>query len=149
MITYFCDHCGGGHDPQTCTAIADRPVACAACLGHGRRKYGSGSTWRGGVGICAITEGLCDKCWGSGDADRPFTNLREMCDRYEERIATATLEKLVATKWSKASELTAVAAVLKSIGEGRTARGKLSFWGMRLCEAIAHVLDTAAKESVR
>lgn len=98
------------------------------------------------MGGSSITRGLCDVCWGSGNDQHPYANLREMCARYEQRIATATLEQLVATKWSKASELEAVAAVLKSIGEGRTARGKLTFWGMRLCESIASVLERAAKE---
>ena len=49
---------------------------CSACGGRGKRMYGSTSTWRGGIAGQAMTLGICDKCWGSGDADRPWLNLR-------------------------------------------------------------------------
>ncbi len=46
--------------------------ACDRCGGAGTRAYGSTSTWRGGIGGQMITNGVCDKCWGSGDKDRPW-----------------------------------------------------------------------------
>ncbi len=51
---------------------------CKTCGGSGTRAYGSTSTWRGGVGGQAITSGVCDTCWGSGDAYRPWPSRRKM-----------------------------------------------------------------------
>ena len=56
-------------------------VACAACGGTGQRSYGSTATWRGGCGGQAITQDVCDRCWGTGDANRHGANLRELTAR--------------------------------------------------------------------
>lgn len=58
---------------------------CSACSGVGLYTYGNTSTWRGGIGGQAMTLGICDKCWGSGDADHPWTNLREIAALTAER----------------------------------------------------------------
>ncbi len=50
---------------------------CPACNGAGSKTYGSTSTWRGGIGGAAMTVGVCDKCWGSGDKNHPGINLRQ------------------------------------------------------------------------
>jgi hypothetical protein len=57
-------------------SIGDYP--CKLCTGTGVRTYGSTATWRGGIGGQAMTPGVCDCCWGSGDAERPWINLREL-----------------------------------------------------------------------
>ncbi len=49
---------------------------CPACGGSGYVVYGSTATWRGGVGGQALTEGVCDKCWGSGNRHRPWPSHR-------------------------------------------------------------------------
>ena len=41
--------------------------ACTRCNGLGTITYGSGSTWRGGVGGAVMTIDVCNHCWGSGD----------------------------------------------------------------------------------
>lgn len=51
---------------------------CKHCVGLGVQTYGSTATWRGGVGGAAMTVGVCDKCWGSGDADRPWQSWRKL-----------------------------------------------------------------------
>jgi len=51
---------------------------CGRCGGFGTRTYGSGSTWRGGPAGQVCTLDVCDKCWGSGDAERPGANLRAL-----------------------------------------------------------------------
>lgn len=51
-------------------------VVCSECHGSGVKTYPSTSTWRGGIGGCAITSDVCDKCWGSGTTNRPGVNLR-------------------------------------------------------------------------
>ena len=53
-------------------------VACNACLGRGVQTYGSTATWGGGIGGQAMTEGVCDTCWGSGRCDRTGVNLRTL-----------------------------------------------------------------------
>lgn len=50
--------------------------ACTRCLGVGVKSYGSTATWHGGVGGQSITSDVCDACWGSGDSERPWLNLR-------------------------------------------------------------------------
>lgn len=52
--------------------------ACPTCGGAGSRSYPSSAGWMGGAGGQAITSGVCDKCWGSGDASRPWLNLRTL-----------------------------------------------------------------------
>ncbi len=54
---------------------------CIRCKGSGQRLYSSTTTWRGGIGGCAMTTGVCDKCWGSGDEKNPGENLREKRDK--------------------------------------------------------------------
>ena len=49
---------------------------CTTCGGTGKKVYASTSTWRGGIGGAAMTEDVCDKCWGSGDELAPGTDLR-------------------------------------------------------------------------
>lgn len=67
---------------------------CRVCSGSGVRNYGSTATWRGGMGGQAFTADVCDECWGSGDATRPWTNLRKLRDEERERIAKAAGELL-------------------------------------------------------
>lgn len=49
---------------------------CKKCSGSGVVSYGSTSTWRGGIGGQMMTNGICDKCWGSGNENNPWLNLR-------------------------------------------------------------------------
>lgn len=51
---------------------------CPDCTGLGTKAYGSTATWSGGVGGQAITGGVCDKCWGSGDAHVKWPSHRRM-----------------------------------------------------------------------
>jgi len=53
-------------------------MPCKGCGGLGVRVYGDTSTWMGGIGGQTMTLGVCDKCWGSGDTDKPWTNLRKL-----------------------------------------------------------------------
>jgi len=53
----------------------DQP--CKGCDGAGTKAYGSTATWHGGAGGQAITTDVCDRCWGSGNANRPWPSWRE------------------------------------------------------------------------
>lgn len=53
--------------------------ACSECQGSGQKSYPNTSTWRkSGRSGQAITNDVCDKCWGTGDARRAGTDLRAL-----------------------------------------------------------------------
>ncbi len=61
--------------------IHDRDVTdpCRSCGGLGVKVYGSTATWRrGGVAGQMMTAAVCDACWGSGDANKKWTDLRAL-----------------------------------------------------------------------
>ena len=60
---------------------------CPVCDVCGVRVYGSTATWGGGIGGAAMTAGVCDRCWGSGDSANPWTNLRQLRDEESARVA--------------------------------------------------------------
>lgn len=49
---------------------------CVVCGGTGKRAYESTATWHGGIGGQMITVGVCNKCWGSGEADKPWPSWK-------------------------------------------------------------------------
>ena len=57
--------------------LIDEGVCCPDCGGSGYKSYGSTATWHGGAGGQIMTTAVCDKCWGSGDATRPWPSHRE------------------------------------------------------------------------
>lgn len=60
---------------------------CEQCQGLGTKWYGSTATWHGGMGGCAMTRDVCDTCWGSGDVNYPWTDLRKLEAEEKVRIA--------------------------------------------------------------
>lgn len=62
----------------------ERP--CEWCQGFGQRGYASTATWRGGMGGAAMTSDVCDHCWGSGNADSPWTDLRRLRNEEDHRV---------------------------------------------------------------
>lgn len=57
----------------------DVETPCPACDGAGRRAYPNTATWRrGGLSGQAFRTDVCDKCWGSGEAERPGIDLRAL-----------------------------------------------------------------------
>jgi hypothetical protein len=54
-------------------------VACSKCGGIGQITYGDTTTWRsGGIGGQAMTDDICDKCWGTGRSDKTGADLRKI-----------------------------------------------------------------------
>jgi hypothetical protein len=74
-LAAFLQHHRGVHNP------------CKACRGLGVLSYGSTATWRGGMGGSMMTRDVCDRCWGSGDQDEPWTDLRRLRNEERQRIA--------------------------------------------------------------
>lgn len=62
-------------------------IPCSACQGSGVAVYGGTSTWRGGAGGQTITTGVCDQCWGTGDAHRKGIDLRRLKNERESGYA--------------------------------------------------------------
>jgi hypothetical protein len=67
---------------------------CESCRGLGTRLYGSGSTWRGGMGTASMEYDVCDVCWGSGDKFRHGEDLRKLRDEEADRVAKLAREYL-------------------------------------------------------
>lgn len=63
---------------------------CEECSGSGIKMYPSTAQWSGDIGGAAITKGICDKCWGSGDKNNPWLNLKSLnqkiCDECKEKL---------------------------------------------------------------
>lgn len=114
---------------------------CSACHGLGVRGYSNGSTWRGGMGCAAITHDVCDSCWGSGDAERPWLNLRNMEIEIDNRARRATEYKWrslvgVGGMASVRENVEVIAAAVEKIARKRN----VGFWTARAAEYVAAVL---------
>lgn len=75
---------------------------CSRCRGLGGYTYGSTTTWQGGWGGAATTWGVCDSCWGSGDANHHWQDLRKLQQGEEARVimrAAKLLSDAVGADW--------------------------------------------------
>lgn len=61
--------------------------SCTSCGGTGYRAYASTATWRGGAGGMAITNDICDRCWGSGDSTNTWCDLWKISNQLAEKDA--------------------------------------------------------------
>lgn len=62
---------------------------CPSCGAAGQKVYSSTATWHGGIAGQRMTPGICDKCWGSGDSERPWANLRTIHSHRRTAMARA------------------------------------------------------------
>lgn len=125
---------------------------CRACNGWGVRLYGSTSTWRGGAGGASVTRDVCSACWGSGDANRHWLNLREL--RKEQRAWEA---KQAIEWWCR--ELGFYSSMyrqglldLAELAEKQSRKRRLppgvdAFWYPRIWEGMAKMIRRVAEES--
>lgn len=51
---------------------------CPDCNGSGKKVYGSTAAYKSGIGGQMITTSVCDRCWGSGEKDRPWRSWKEV-----------------------------------------------------------------------
>lgn len=65
------------YGPSSRMHIVDEHDMCRECGGSGYKLYGSTATWRGGIGGQAMTNDVCDYCWGSGSNSRPWPSWRK------------------------------------------------------------------------
>lgn len=123
---------------------------CTRCNGSGVRNYGSTSTWRGGIGGAAITQGVCDTCWGTGDARRVGVDLRAQRDGERERIAAAALTVIARAVGARfedcAPAINEIAEELERLSRGRKERPRQ--FGF-ISRELAKVLRDAVAEARR
>lgn len=75
-------------------------MSCEKCKSTGLRTYPNSGTWRLGILIhqivChALTEDICNVCWGTGDTQNPGKNLIEAEERQVRELVEETLIRLV------------------------------------------------------
>lgn len=105
------------------------------------------------MGGCAITGDVCDTCWGSGDANRPWTNLRELRDTERDRIAKAA-GKLLADSLGVELERTKPAIghlcdVLDKQARRRKPPTGDDFWSHRYWEIVCSGLSSALRAMIK
>jgi hypothetical protein len=120
---------------------------CKTCAGNGWRWYSNTSTWRRGMGGCAMTRDLCDSCWGSGDANQSWTNLQDWRDNDDQRIHEQALKLLAeaagATFIVCQPAATEIVKELRKLARGRKARPQ---WFQNMCDALANRIEQAIGE---
>ena len=129
---------------------------CESCRGTGWLMYSNTSGWRRGVGGAAMTWDQCEHCWGSGDADRPWPNLRELSQARKEADEDEVLTWFRA--WSglrsmRASD-EAIWAEIMRVLEKQTRRRKLPdgvdpFWFHRTVERLFEMIKRLSASATR
>lgn len=120
---------------------------CIRCSGLGVRAYGSTATWRGGIGGQMITSDVCDRCWGSGDEQRRWTDLRAIRERVEQEIAaravTAIANSCGASFSSSRESVLEIIEALDTLSRKRKLRDR---WTPTMAKDLADLLRRAIKE---
>ena len=123
---------------------------CERCEGSGSRCYATTAVWRGGVGGASLTVAVCDACWGSGDAERPWANLRLPNSLYEAGRNKSTLDDLLRRLGGgRAEDVLALAVVLRKIDGGAARRTSPGFWVRHLAGWLGEELATIAKAGAK
>jgi hypothetical protein len=97
------------------------------------------------MGGQTITVDVCDACWGSGERDRPWANLRTMRNDIERMVAERAVDALAraagATLQTTRKEVAEIAEILRTASRKR---GK-SIWFGPLAKSLADLLDRAVQ----
>ena len=114
---------------------------CAKCDGSGVASYANTSGWRRGIGGCAVTQDVCDVCWGTGDARRKGLDLRAQREgedaRGVERAARLFATRVGASWPAMHPSLEELARELERLSRGRRPRTR---WFYQSCESLAKLL---------
>jgi len=117
---------------------------CVICHGYGTRVYSNTSTWRGGIGGQAMTTGICDQCWGSGDREHPWTDLRTLNERTNEQVAERAVDALAhscgATFETSKGSVQQIIDHLDALTRKRKVDG---IWTVPLVNGLANILRRA------
>ena len=134
--------------------MRDIPIddVCKVCTGYGVRLYSHGSTWRGGVGTNSFQHDICDNCWGSGNRERPWRDLRTLETDFRERVAERAVDLLAhscgaqfqseSTKAQVRIIIDHIDAIQRKRKIGNATDGEL-FWVKPLANNLANTLRRA------
>lgn len=124
---------------------------CERCKGMGGRMYGSGSTWRGGMGTTMCAWDVCDECWGSGDKTQPWTNQREQVALIERLRTESSVRWLAHSVGAELDNVRPYLARISAVVEKEARRRKVEgvdrselFWYFRVVEIVAGALGKMA-----
>lgn len=125
-------------------------TACSTCGGSGVRAYGSTATWHGGIGGASITNDVCDRCWGSGDTNRPGVNLRQMMAARaaweDQQVIEFLSRKLGMGLGDMRQRVIDLAALCdKEAGRRKIPDGKDMFWWRQSWGALGSILKGLAR----
>lgn len=130
-------------------SIRNIRTPCARCHGLGCYLYGSTSTWRGGIGGAAMTRGVCDACWGSGDAARHGEDLRAWRAKQSAQVA-ARAATLFADRCGTSLRLLhpAIRTLCDELDKLARGRKERPYYFAPTCNVLAKVLreSMAARE---
>lgn len=120
---------------------------CRRCNGAGIAIYGSTATWRGGIGGQAMTSDVCDQCWGSGTANKPWHSRREATaapSAPSARVAELEAENTAAVV-TLAAKLRRIAALESQLAESqKEAQEQARIVGMGAERELALMAQLAA-----
>ena len=119
---------------------------CAACMGAGARAYGDTSTWRRRTGGAVITHDVCDACWGSGDATKPWTDLRAVERSKAERYFDALCAMFSFKDHFTARDQIEIVDLLNDIASCKVAPKRAHAGTRELAACIAEALEMAVRQ---
>lgn len=119
---------------------------CSTCGGSGRRAYANTATWRGGIGGCAITDDVCDHCWGSGDEFRHGVDLRAQRAEFDasvRRAAEAFLTDRLGSCFYPGETFDQIVELL----EAQTRKRSVSYQFKEVCGHLARAIRGMGKRT--
>jgi hypothetical protein len=118
---------------------------CPKCKGYGTTMYPNTSGWRRSAGGAMMTTDVCDQCWGSGNKDRPWNDLRKMQDTIERRIAERAVDALARSCAANASMTSTHKSIREIIAhlDAMKRKRKVDFWTRQLVIGLANILRRA------
>ncbi len=119
---------------------------CPKCSGFGVRVYGNTATWHGGIGGCAMTNGICDGCWGSGDKDHPWLDLRTLKNERKNWEKDQCLQYLADRLGVSMPKLKSRVAMLSALCHKQATKRKIPdgeelFWWCHEWQALGDILN--------
>lgn len=118
---------------------------CAACVGAGSRVYGDTSTWRRRTGGAVMTRDVCDACWGSGDATKPWTDLRAVERSKAERYFDALCAMFSFKDRFTTRDRVEIVDLLNDVASGKVAPKRAHAGTRELAACIGEALEMAVR----
>ena len=100
-----------------------------------------------------MTRDVCDVCWGSGEAERPFTNLREWMERDLEMSREQSFKYLQSYLGGNYKTMKSILLHFADLIEKETRKRKIpegfeEFWYKQYAERFAFVIRRLCGEKM-